>query len=165
MRGGWPHRKSPVPGGLAEPDSARSTALKLLARRDYASGELRSRLQRKGFESAIVEATVAELIEERALDDSRYASNFVSYQAGRGHGPLRISAELKAVELPTELIDAALRAGPDWRAAARDVRARKFGAALPSDWTEKARQARFLQYRGFSSDHIRSALDADLDLD
>ena len=108
---------------------------------------------------------MAELIEERALDDSRYASNFVSYQAGRGHGPLRISAELKAVELPTELIDAALRAGPDWRAAARDVRARKFGAALPSDWTEKARQARFLQYRGFSSDHIRSALDADLDLD
>jgi len=40
------------------------------------------------------------------------------------------------------------------------VRARRFGAEVPADWREKARQARFLQYRGFSADHIRSALGA-----
>jgi SOS response regulatory protein OraA/RecX len=29
---------------------------------------------------------------------------------------------------------------------------------VPKDWPGKARQMRFLQYRGFSKDHIASAL-------
>ena len=110
-------------------------------------------------------ATLAELVEERALDDARYAGNYVSYSAARGQGPLRIAAELRALELPSDLIEAALAAGPDWRALAAEVRNRKFGPEPPADWPEKARQARFLQYRGFSSDHIRLALGADFDLD
>lgn len=148
-----------------DPAAARQTAIALLARRDYASGELRARLERKGFSAEVVGSTVAELAEERALDDARYAGNYVAYSAARGQGPLRIAAELKALELPGELIEAALAGGPDWRALAGDVRNRKFGPEPPADWPEKARQARFLQYRGFSSDHIRLALGADLDLD
>jgi regulatory protein len=137
----------------------------LLARRDHASGELRERLRRKGFDGEVVEAIIGELAEERALDDARYAGNYVSYSAARGQGPLRIAAELKALEVPSEMIDTALSGGPDWKALALEVRNRKFGPEPPADWPEKARQARFLQYRGFSSDHIRLALGADLDLD
>jgi regulatory protein len=149
----------------ADPTAARSVAIGLLARRDYASLELRQRLERKGFGSEVIENTLAELVEERALDDARYARNYVSYSAARGQGPLRIAAELKALELPSDVVELALAAGPDWRALAADVRNRKFGPAAPADWPEKARQARFLQYRGFSSDHIRLALGADFDLD
>jgi len=149
----------------SDPAAARQAAIALLARRDYASGELRARLERKGFRAEIAEGTVAELAEERALDDARYAGNYVSYAAARGQGPLRIAAELKALELPADLIEAALAGGPDWRALAGDVRNRKFGPEPPADWPEKARQARFLQYRGFSSDHIRLALGTDFDLD
>jgi regulatory protein len=61
-----------------------------------------------------------------------------------------------------------LAEGQDWAQRARDTRRRKFGEAPPADWAERGRQARFLQYRGFSTDHIRSALggsEADLDLD
>jgi regulatory protein len=137
----------------------------LVARRDYATGDLRSRLQRKGFGADVVEATIGELIDEGALNDARYAENYVTYSASRGQGPLRIAAELKALELPADLIEAALAAGPEWGALAGQVRNRKFGSEPPSDWPEKARQARFLQYRGFSSDHIRLALGADFDLD
>jgi regulatory protein len=148
-----------------DPAAVRSAAIALLARRDHASGELRERLQRKGFNGEVVEVAIGELIEERALDDARYAGNFVSYSAARGQGPLRIAAELKALELAPDLIDAALSGGPNWKALAAEVRNRKFGPEPPADWPEKARQARFLQYRGFSSDHIRLALGADLDLD
>ena len=148
-----------------DPADARSAAIGLLGRRDYASGELRSRLERKGFHPSVVESTIGELVEERALNDERFAANYVSYHAARGQGPQRISAEMKALALSEELISAALAGGPDWRALAREVRVRKFGADAPADWPEKARQARFLQYRGFSSDHIRSALGADFDLD
>ena len=149
----------------ADPAAARSVAVGLLARRDYATGELRARLQRKGFNVEVVEATIRELVDERALDDARYAGNYVSYSASRGQGPLRIAAELKALELPSDLIEAALAGGADWRTLAGEVRNRKFGSEPPADWPEKARQARFLQYRGFSSDHIRLALGADFDLD
>ncbi len=110
-------------------------------------------------------AAVVELIEERALDDARYAGNYVAYHADRGEGPVKIEAELRALALPAELIESALESITDWAARARAVRSRRFGPEPPSNWPEKARQARFLQYRGFSSDHIRSALGADFDLD
>ena len=67
--------------------------------------------------------------------------------------------------MPSDLVEVALAEGPDWRALVTEVRNRKFGPEPPPDWPEKARQARFLQYRGFSSDHIRLALGADFDLD
>jgi regulatory protein len=158
-------RKSVTTEQAGDSVAARSAAIGLLAQRDFATGELRGRLERKGFEAGAVASAVAELVEERALNDARYAANYVSYEAARGHGPVRIAAELKALELPGELIETALAAGPDWRALARGACQRKFGPDPPADWTEKARQARFLQYRGFSSDHIRSAIGADFDLD
>jgi regulatory protein len=139
--------------------------MSLLARRDYASGELRAKLEQQGYDGPIVAAAVAELTEERVLNDARYAENYVSYHADRGQGPLRIAADLKALGLAGEVIETVLATGPDWRILAREVRVRKFGTQEPPSWPEKARQARFLQYRGFSSDHIRSALGADFDLD
>jgi regulatory protein len=152
-------------GAARDPNTARTFATALLARRDYASTELCERLERKGFDRSTVDSLIEELVQERVLDDCRYAANYVSYHAGRGQGPLRITADLLALGLPATVIDAALAGGPDWRASARELRVRKFGQETPSEWAEKARQARFLQYRGFSSDHIRWALGADHDLD
>jgi len=159
------HPESVRASKARHPESARAFAITLLARRDYAIAELRQRLERKGFDRSVAESTIQELVDEHALDDTRYAANYVSYHAGRGQGPLRIAADLQALGLSATLIEAALAAGPDWHVAAREVRARKFGSETPSEWAEKVRQARFLQYRGFSSDHIRLALGPDLDLD
>lgn len=137
----------------------------LLARRDYASGELRQKLAHQGYDSEVIGGVVADLVAGRTLDDARYAENYVMYHSGRGHGPLRIAADLKALGVSDTLIEAALAGGPDWRALARAVRARKFGDEPPEEWKERTRQARFLQYRGFSSDHIRAATGADFDPD
>lgn len=147
------------------PERVRAAAVALLARRDFASGELRQKLERQGFERPLVEEAVADLVEGGVLNDARFAENYVSYHAGRGEGPLRIAAELEALDLPTPLIEAALAAGPDWRARAREVRIRRFGVEVPETWPQKARQGRFLQYRGFSSDHIRAALGPDFEPD
>jgi regulatory protein len=146
-----------------DPDGARLAAVALLARRDFASGELAGRLQADGYPAEVVAVAIADLTAERILDDARFASHYVTYHAQRGQGPRRIAADLNARGVAQIHIEAALAAGPDWRAQAREVRKRRFGAIPPESWAEKAKQGRFLQYRGFSSDHVRSALGPDFE--
>jgi len=140
-------------------------AVALLARRDYGSAELTALLRNKGFAASAVHAVVSDLIEHRFVDDARYASHRTSYQAERGHGPLRIRRDLRNLGLDTSVIDDAIAEGRDWASQAREVRIRRFGLEIPASGREKARQARFLQYRGFSADHIRSALGAHIEVD
>jgi len=158
-------RSRPTAEDARNPDRVRGAAIGLLARRDFASGELHQKLTRQGYTEPVVTQTIDDLTEEGVLNDARYAEHYVSYHASRGEGPLRIEAELKEFGLPETLIQQALDAGPDWKARAQEVRIRRFGPEVPETWPQKAKQGRFLQYRGFSSDHIRAALGPDLDID
>jgi regulatory protein len=143
----------------------RAFAMALLARRDFASKELREKLDAKGFAAAATAVVIADLTRAGLLNDERYAQNYVAYHTGRGEGPIRMAAQLRRRGLAVELIEAALASGPDWYALARKVCGAKFGSQPPANWAQRARQARFLQYRGFSSDHIRAATGAELDQD
>jgi regulatory protein len=150
----------------ADPAAALAAAVSALSQRDYCSRALAARLAAHGFHAEAVEAAIADLSERRYLDDVRYGQQYVAYHAERGQGPLRISRELLELGLSEDLIEAALdnyaREHGDWDRLAREVRIRRFGLEAPSGWAQKAKQARFLQYRGFSIDHIRSALGQDV---
>src|SRR5262245_4672852 len=113
------------------PARIRAAAIGQLARRDFASGELRRKLARQGFAEDLVTEAIEELIAEGVINDARYVENYVSYHAGRGEGPLRIEAELQEFGVAAELIQSALDTGPDWKARARDVRIRRFGPDVP----------------------------------
>ena len=110
-----------------------------------------------------VEPVIAELEASNVINDERYGDNVVAHRARRGQGPARIRQELKRSGLGSEAIqttmDKAKDDGPDFVSLARVARARKFGTEIPKDWKERSRQARFLQYRGFSTDHIRAVLE------
>jgi regulatory protein len=150
-------------GRRASADAVRAAAVTLLSRRDFAVRELHEKLAARGFAADTVTAVLTELARERLLDDERYAHNYVSFHARRRQGPVRIAADLRRHGLAGELIEAALASGADWHELARSARIARFGPKPPGSWAEKARQARFLQYRGFSSDHIRAATGADPD--
>lgn len=159
-------RPSSRPGSdaqRADPEAARTVAVSLLARRDLASGELRARLAARGFAADAAQEAVQGLVREGVVNDERYARNYVAYHARRGQGPVRIALLLRGLGMDAALTEAALADGPDWAALARHVRQGRFGAKPPADWPDRARQGRFLQYRGFSSDHIRAATGADPD--
>jgi regulatory protein len=153
------------PEAAADPEAIRAAAIALLARRDWLTSELSGKLKAAGYDREATAIVIAELVQERLLDDARFAEHYVASRAQRGQGPVRIASELASLGVQRELIDAALASGPDWRAVAGTARRRKFGASPPDSWAEKARQARFLQYRGFSADHIRAATGADLEPD
>ncbi len=143
----------------ADERTVRTAALALLAGRDFGRVELARRLERRGYPESLVEAVIAGLVAERLLSESRYLEQFVRQHAARGQGPVRIRAELLGRGIADDDIEAALDgAGEDWIAIARETRRRRFGAAGPADYRERARQGKFLQYRGFTSEQIRAAL-------
>jgi regulatory protein len=145
--------------------AARAAALDALARRDYASEDLRRKLLEKGYDAAVVVPLLDALRAEKLLDDRRYAENFVAYHAARGQGPLRVRADLRRHGLEGALVEECLDAFPEWIVHLREARQKKFGAKLPSTYADKQRQVRFLGYRGFTSAQIRTALGFDVDLD
>ncbi len=135
---------------------ARVRALQLLTRRDYCRAELRARLAAEADSAEQVEAVLDALQGERLLSDSRYAAQRVAARATR-YGNARLRQELRQKGVADEDIAAALPQGGDESERCRAVWARKFGA-LPGSAVERARQARFLQYRGFSGEAIRRVL-------
>jgi len=158
-------RKGVEGGRACDPQAVRAAAVALLARRDHSGAELTQRLVSRGYSPEQVTVTVGELRAGRILDDARYAEHYVAYRAERGQGPVRIAAELGQLGVDQAVITAAIESGPDWRSLAREVRIGRFGLAPPRARAEQGRQARFLQYRGFSSDHIRAAIGPDFDPD
>lgn len=99
------------------------------------------------------------LEDEGLLDDRRFAEVFARQRADRGYGPRRIADELRQRGVGDDLIAREIESGAhDWAALASAVRCKKF-KTLPGSFDERARQIRFMQYRGFHHDHIRHALE------
>lgn len=139
--------------------AARQTALGLLARREHAQAEIKRKLGARGFDDEVADAAIDELSRQRLISDDRFAEAFIRSRAERGQGPVRLRAELRYLKVPAELIDKHLiAAAVPWNRHATDVRVRKFGSSLPTGLSERAKQVRFLQYRGFTADQIRVAL-------
>ena len=161
-------RRNALARGSIEPQDARAArvfALDALARRDYASEDLRRKLHEKGYDAAVVAPLLDALRAEKLLDDRRYMENFVGFHAARGQGPLRVRSELSRHGLEGQDVEECIAAYPDWLAHLRVARQKKFGAQLPKNYADRQRQARFLSYRGFTSAQIRMALGFDVDLD
>jgi regulatory protein len=139
-------------------------ALDMLARRDYSSTELARKLQERGADAAHLGEVLERLFAEKLLDDARYIDKFIRSHAGRGHGPLRVRSELWQVGLSGPLVEEAITAYPEWQSVAHTARLKKFGPKPPASAAERARQMRFLSYRGFTSAQVRGALGWDIDL-
>jgi len=152
-------RKPDAAAGEADERTVRTAALALLAGRDFARNELAQRLLRRGYQAAIVTTVVEGLAAQRLLSESRFVEQFIRQHAGRGHGPVRIRVELRERGVAQGDIDEGLAAATeDWAGIARETRRKRFGLSPPGDYRERARQARFLQYRGFSAEQVRAAL-------
>jgi regulatory protein len=141
-------------------------ALELLARREHTRRELARKLGARAYSEELIDATLDELEASGLVDAARFAEGFVRVRAARGQGPRRIRQELAERGIPAEQSGEWLNAGGhDWVQLARKARRKKFGGGLPETYRNRARQARFLQYRGFEMDQIDAALDPEDDSD
>ena len=144
--------------GALRLDDVRRVAMGLLARREHSTLELRRKLERRRFPDALVEEALVSLATDNLLSDERFAEEYVRSYAGRGQGPLKIRHGLVARGIEPQRADRLLyNADHDWQALAEDARRRRFGGVIPAEYKERARQARFLQQRGFDHEQARSA--------
>lgn len=140
--------------------STYEAAIRLLARREHSRRELAGKLARKGH----AEDEVAEALDaaeaEGLLSEARFAESYARARRDKGYGPVRIRAELRERGVAAEQAEGCLQAlDEDWRALAESVRAKRFGPGRPREASERARQSRFLQYRGFDAELVRRVLE------
>ena len=148
----------------ASAEDIRKKAIELLARREHAPAELRIKLQRRGFDSIIIESTLDVLIDEDLLSEERYVESYVATHIARGRGPSRLRSELRQRDIGDALIACYLGQSQGfWNERVRIVRDKKFGCAPPTDYKERVKQARFLQSRGFTTEQINWVLNQDGD--
>lgn len=148
----------PAPGG--GPDRALGRALDLLARREHSRAELAAKLVRAGHGRAEAEKVVEDLAGQGLVSDARFAEAFIRARIERGGGPLRIQRDLEARGVGRPTVERLL--DPDdeaWEARAREAREKRFGRAPPGAGSDAARQARFLEGRGFTRRQVRRAID------
>lgn len=143
--------------------SIREAAMDYLSRREHATDELFQKLLAKGYEADDINSALQRLTEQNLLSDSRFTEAFINQRLNRGSGPLKIRAELRQKGISDAMIGAFLdERDPIWQETAMAVRVRKFGSEEPDDIKERARQTRFLQSRGFSSEQTRYAMRGDV---
>ena len=133
--------------------------MNLLARREHSLAELRLKLRRRFPDETAVETELQKLAAEKLQSDARYAESFARQRATRGYGPLRVRQEMREKGLSDQAVSTALEAlALDWAALAGQVLCKKFGPHACTDIKEKARRVRFMQYRGFSTEHYQALI-------
>lgn len=143
--------------------SLKNSALGLLARRDHSILELSQKLTRYTEDKLLIVEVIQELKDLGFLDDARFADMFISARISRGKGPIKIQQDLLLKGLDSELIEKKLENySAEWLAMAENVRRKKFGSTKPADFISRAKQMRFLQYRGFLVEHINQLFRGEL---
>ena len=138
---------------------AEDCALKLLTQREHSGLELRRKLARRGYTDSEIKPLLEKLSQQGWQDDLRFAIAYTHSRQQRGYGPLRIAQELSLRGITDEQIKDVLDTqAEEWPAVLNKLIHKKYKGSLAKDFSERAKQHRFLQYRGFSPGQIQPFL-------
>ncbi|WP_172838858.1 regulatory protein RecX [Solemya velesiana gill symbiont] len=136
--------------------------MRLLASREHTRAELKRKLGARAGDPELLDQVLNGLESQRLQSDSRFVEQYVESRKRKGYGPLRIRQELQQKGVSGDLVDEWLdERDAEWRDLLRDAEGRKYGASPVEEYKEKAKRARFLEYRGFPTDMIRDFLWSD----
>jgi regulatory protein len=137
--------------------SLRQRALEYLSKREYAAAELAQKLKGYASDDDDIDALIADFKTRGWLSDARYTEQMVHARQAK-FGAARLANELREKGVDDALVAEAVavlqlneveRASEVWR--------KKFKAS-PTTREDWAKQARFLQSRGFTFDVIKKIL-------
>jgi len=135
--------------------SAKSVAVRLLSRREHSAFEIRDKLFKRDFDEAEIEQAIIELQQGGWLSDERFTEAYIRMRQQKGFGPVRIAIELNERGVSENIVDACLLISDEsWRQTLQQQYLKKYKNRPITDYNDKAKRIRFLQYRGFSLDVI-----------
>jgi len=144
--------------------AAISVAVRLLMIRDHSRFEIISKLRKRRFSAAAIDAAVAECERLHYLNDDKTARYYFNELVRKGYGAERIRYEMKKKGLVGETVEVLLGAyagSSDETAVAKSVllkRITHFGRE--ADFAKrKIKIWRFMNNRGFTADIIRDLMD------
>ena len=180
-----PEQKQAEIDAIKAESRLRWLAFYYLSRREYGKAELKQKLLDKEQDPEKIDALLDEFEEKGYQSDYRTTLMLIreNIRKGRGRGRIKQEFYRKKIAMPgniDELIDMAnaeseefsefiddsadnLVEGIDWLKLAVSARTKKYGDDIPTEQKDKAKQLRFLQYRGFQSDICFAALNYTLD--
>lgn len=135
----------------------RQRALEYLAKREYSYAELGQKLKAYAEEADDLPALLEDFKQRGWLSDARFTEQLVHARKAK-FGSVRVANELREKGVDDTLIAEAVAGLQDNEVArASEVWRKKFKAA-PTTREKWAKQARFLQSRGFTFDVIKHIL-------
>lgn len=118
----------------------------------------------RGFDEDDIQSALDILSAKGHLSNTRFTQSYIHSRRAKGYGPLRIHAELKARGIPEDIIEHHLVIADNaWFSEAQRVWRKRFKGSIPRDFKTRAQQMRFLQYRGFTSEHIEKLFHSDIE--
>lgn len=141
-------------------EKAKDSAYRLISLRPRSVSEIQQRLQKKGYDAAVIEQVITQLTDLDFLNDASFAQYWVEQRDTfnpRSHIALR--QELQQKGIARSIIDEALTASDEPAAAraAAEKKARQL-AHYPEDEFKK-KLGQFLQRRGFHYALIKEIID------
>ena len=131
----------------------RSYAYAVLTKREYSKVELIEKLCVYALDRNEVIELVEQLAEYNYQSDERVAEMVVRSQIRKGKGPQRIKQTLQQKSINLDYVTDELNQ-TNWLEEAYKLKIKKFGVEIAKEPKLKAKQIRFLQYRGFDLDII-----------
>jgi len=136
--------------------------LNWLARRDYSQHEIAQKLKAKAYSQEAISLIITKLMQANLINEYRFTENYIRSRLAKGYGPLRISKELQVRGiLPDQIAEQLQITDNAWLINVRKVWQKHFKGKLPNDFKDRAKQIRFLLYRGFTEEQIESVLKND----
>jgi len=139
--------------------SLRQRALEYLGKREYAAAELANKLKPYADEADDIPALITDFKERGWLSDARFTEQLVRTRKVK-FGSAKVAHELREKGVSDDLIaEAVSEVRENELENATEVWRKKFKQPA-SNRNEWAKQARFLQSRGFGFDTIKQVLNA-----
>lgn len=145
--------------------SAYLDGLKMLARRELSEQQVRQKLARKGYDPGAIDNAIAQLREERAIDDTRVAEAIARTEtAVKGRGKLRVRLQIEragiARAIAKRVVDEVFEAIDDDAQLEMTLAKRLRGRETIADDREMQRLYRYLVGQGFDAERVLRALRA-----
>jgi regulatory protein len=143
--------------------SAYITGLTMLGRRELSEQQVRQRLRRKGYEADEIDAAVARLKEERAIDDARVAGAIARLETSvKRRGKLRVRQQIQRAgitgDTARDALDTVFNDLDDEALLTAALSKRLRGEARIEDDRTFQRLYRFLVSQGFEHDRVLAVL-------